>query len=126
MHFSVPVILQRKVQLKKKRKGTSLAVQWLRFHASSAGGTGSTPSGELRSRMPHSEAPKKKNLTSLLEGEEGITTLMPSGVYSVLDTFCISQGCPEKQNQWEIHFYYKEWGHTTVEADKFQDLKLAS
>ena len=81
---------------------------------------------ELRSRMPHSEAPKKKNLTSLLEGEEGITTLMPSGVYSVLDTFCISQGCPEKQNQWEIHFYYKEWGHTTVEADKFQDLQLAS
>ena len=36
MHFSVPVILQRKVQLKKKRKGISLVVQWLRFHASSA------------------------------------------------------------------------------------------
>ena len=67
----------------------------------------------------HIVQPPKEKLTSLLWGEEGITTLMPSRVYFVLDMFCVSQGHPEKQNQWEIHFYYKEWAHTTVEADKF-------
>ena len=52
--------------------GTSLAVQWLRPCASTAGGTGSIPGWELRSCMPHGAAKtfkkkkKKKKKTSVL------------------------------------------------------------
>ena len=37
--------------------GTSLAVQWLRFRASSAGGAGSIPG--LGTKIPHAARPKK-------------------------------------------------------------------
>ena len=40
--------------------GTSLAVQWLRLHASNAGDAGSIPGQELGSRMLHSTAKKLK------------------------------------------------------------------
>ena len=37
-------------------------VQWLRLCASSAGGTGSIPAGELKSQMLHGMVKKKKEL----------------------------------------------------------------
>ena len=40
--------------------GTSLAIQWLRLQASTAGGFGLMPGGELKSQVPHGVA-KKKN-----------------------------------------------------------------
>ena len=42
-------------------KRTSLAVQWLRLLASTAGRAGSVPGGRTRSHMLDSEAKKKKN-----------------------------------------------------------------
>ena len=39
---------------------TSLVVQWLRFHASNAGGTGSNPYWELRSHMLRGAAKTKQ------------------------------------------------------------------
>ena len=39
---------------------TSLVVQWLRFHASNAGGTGSNPDWELRSHMLRGAAKTKQ------------------------------------------------------------------
>ena len=48
-------------QKKKRKWGTSLVVQWLRLHASTAGGMGSISAlGELRSCMLHGGAKKKK------------------------------------------------------------------
>ena len=41
-------------------KRTSLAVQWLRLLASTAGGAGSVPGGRTRSHMLGSVAKKKK------------------------------------------------------------------
>ena len=38
--------------------GTSLVVQWLRLHASTAGGTGSIPGGGTK--IPHATQPKKE------------------------------------------------------------------
>ena len=46
--------------LEKNRYGTSLAVQWLRLHASTAGGTGSIPG--WGSSTCHTVRPKKKNI----------------------------------------------------------------
>ena len=40
--------------------GTSLAVQWLGLHASTAGGVGSIPGWGLGSHMLRGEAKKKK------------------------------------------------------------------
>ena len=40
--------------------GNYLAVQWLGLHASTAGGPGSIPGGELRPRKPRGVAKKKK------------------------------------------------------------------
>ena len=42
--------------------GTSLAVQWLRFRTSTAGGTGLIPGQGLRLHMPHGAANKKKKV----------------------------------------------------------------
>ena len=42
--------------------GTSLAVQWLRLRASTAGGTGSTPG--RGTKIPHARRPKKKKKKS--------------------------------------------------------------
>ena len=39
--------------------GTSLAIQWLRLQASTAGGFGLMPGGELKSQVPHGVAKKK-------------------------------------------------------------------
>ena len=39
--------------LKEFRIGTSLVVQWLRFHAPNAGGLGSIPGQGVRSHMPN-------------------------------------------------------------------------
>ena len=41
-------------------EGNSLVVQWLGLHTSTAGGTGSIPSWEVRFYMLHSAAEKKK------------------------------------------------------------------
>ena len=41
--------------------GTYLVVQWLRLCASTAGGVGSIPVGELRSHMPRGTAKTKQN-----------------------------------------------------------------
>ena len=47
----------------KRDAGTSLAGQWLRLHASKAGGTSSfSLVGELRSHMPRGVAKKKKRM----------------------------------------------------------------
>ena len=42
-----------------KRGGTSLVVQWLRLHASMAGGVGSIPG--QGTKIPHAARPKNKN-----------------------------------------------------------------
>ena len=49
---------------KNGSEGTSLAVQWLRLHASTAGGVGSSLAGELRSLMPCSASKKNPNKTN--------------------------------------------------------------
>ena len=51
---------------KKKKSGTSLVLQWLRFHASNAGGPGSIPGQGIR--IPHAmghgqKEEKEKNYT---------------------------------------------------------------
>ena len=48
--------------MKEISSGTSLPVQWLRFHASNTGGVGSIPDGKLRSspNVPHSMDRKRK------------------------------------------------------------------
>ena len=43
-------------------EGNSLVVQWLGLHNSTAGGTGSIPSWEVRFYMLHSAAGKKKKM----------------------------------------------------------------
>ena len=60
MHFSFSPQLVMRIQ-RKTIFGTSLAVQWLRPHASNAGGVGSIPGQELRSHMPRGTAEKKEN-----------------------------------------------------------------
>ena len=51
----------RKTRIRKTGAGTSLAVQWLRLHTSSAGGPGSIPGQGTRSHMLHPVQPNKKN-----------------------------------------------------------------
>ena len=52
--------------IKKKKLGTSLVVQWLRLHASNAGGAGSLPGwGTKIPHAPqHGSAKKKRNENS--------------------------------------------------------------
>ena len=61
----------RKPIQENRAEGTSLVVQWLRLHASTAGGTVSSLAGEVRSHMPRG-ADKiffKKRKTELRDGE---------------------------------------------------------
>ena len=52
------IMLSRKSQTQKVTFGTSLAVQWLRLHAPSAGGMGSIP--DQGTKIPHATWPKKR------------------------------------------------------------------
>ena len=56
--------------IKKPRGGTSLAVPWLRLHASTTAGTGSIPGQGARSHrlraMPKEEKETKKSLKAFL------------------------------------------------------------
>ena len=61
--------------------GTSLVVQWLRLHASNAGGTGLIPG--QGSKIPHGERPKK---------ERGVSLLMNKIKYSALNKFLFETG----------------------------------
>ena len=51
------------MQFRRHRFGTSLAVQWLRLRTE--GGLGSIPGQEIRSHMPCSTAPPKKNYSKI-------------------------------------------------------------
>ena len=57
MRFNFPLT---KIAVIKKTDGISLVVQCLRLRASTAGGGGSIPGGELRSHMQNGVAKKKK------------------------------------------------------------------
>ena len=60
-HFSQRRAKRNQVELRNQDMGeTPLAVQWVRLHASTAGGPGSSLVRELRSRMPQGVAKKKK------------------------------------------------------------------
>ena len=62
--------------------GTSLAIQWLRLQASTAGGFGLMPGGELKSQVPHGVAKKKKQKTNKkIINQLGILALLAS--YSI-------------------------------------------
>ena len=50
----------RRHSIKKVGVGISLVAQWLRFHASNAGGTGSIPGLETKSHIPQLAKLKKK------------------------------------------------------------------
>ena len=54
MIISVENFMESTVKLKEWscKFGISLVVQWLRFHASNAGGTGSIPGLETKSHIP--------------------------------------------------------------------------
>ena len=61
-----PIYAQEKLSEEKRETKeldrTSLAVQWLRLHASIAGGTVSIPVGELRSLVPRQKKKKKEEV----------------------------------------------------------------
>ncbi|KAJ8798275.1 hypothetical protein J1605_001400 [Eschrichtius robustus] len=59
-------------------QGTSLAVQWLRLHASIAGGTGSIPGRELRPHMPHDTGKKFKNKIKIELEQDWVSCLVSS------------------------------------------------
>ena len=63
-HSSTHKLNEIEVQkLRIAQRGTSLAFQWLRFHASTAGAQVPSLVGEPRSRMLRSAAKKKKRIT---------------------------------------------------------------
>ena len=57
-------MIQFSIASKMASTGTSLAIQQLRLHASTAGSAGSTPGRELRPRMPRGAAEKKEKIAS--------------------------------------------------------------
>jgi len=57
--------LSKIVSFKKVQFGTSLGVQWLRLHASTAGGVGSIPG--QGTKIPYASAwPKKKRMQFII------------------------------------------------------------
>ena len=55
-------IKKKNLWLEKFMAGNPLVVQWLGFHTSTAGGSGSIPGWELRSCMPQGVAKKNKKV----------------------------------------------------------------
>ena len=53
----ISLVKSEKILTLKKKKGTSLVVQWLRLHAPTAGGPGSIPDQGTRSRTPQLKIP---------------------------------------------------------------------
>ena len=69
--------------------GTSLAVQWLRLHASTAGGTGSIPDGELKKEREGGREGGRKGSDS---GNNSILTVEPAGFADGLNMGCEEKG----------------------------------
>ena len=80
MVFSLLLYMFKNVHNKKLNEGTSLAVQWLRLHASTAGGMGLTPG--RGTKMPHAvQHGQKKKLNDIKE-----SLLILGGVIMILWT----------------------------------------
>ena len=58
---------------KRKKAGTSLAVQWVRLHASTSGGMGSIPAQgtKIPHATPHNQKKKKKSRVRGIKRAEG-------------------------------------------------------
>ena len=63
--YRAPSSIFKDLSSKIQHTGTSLAVQWLKLHASNVGGVGSIPG--QKTKIPHARIKKKSNMQSWLK-----------------------------------------------------------